>query len=67
MGETRNERLPMGQMGMNPLAAQASMRMPMLQRPNPSLAREAEDMALAQRRGIGSVPPVPGRKKGGRK
>lgn len=67
MGETKVERLPMGQMGINPLAAQATMRSPTPQRPNPALYREAENMALAQRGGIGSVPPVPGRKKGGRK
>ena len=53
----------MGQMGMNPAAAQATMRTPAPTRPNPLAGRAMEQAMLGQRMGIGSVPP---RKKGGR-
>lgn len=57
------ERIPMGQIGMNPAAMQAMSRSPAPMRPNPAAPRLAEQAALAQRQGIGSVPP---RKRGGR-
>lgn len=57
------ERIPMGMMGMNPAAMQSMARSPAPARPNPVAPRMAEQAALAQRPGIGSVPP---RKKGGR-
>lgn len=53
----------MGMMGMNPAAMQSMARAPAPARPNPVAPRMAEQAALAQRQGIGSVPP---RKKGGR-
>jgi len=57
------ERIPMGYVGMNPAAIQAGMRTPAPIRTNPTAPRLAEQAALAQRQGIGSVPP---RSKGGR-
>jgi hypothetical protein len=57
------ERIPMGSIGMNPAAMHAMSRLPATERPNPVAPRLAEQAALAQRGGIGSVPP---RKKGGR-
>jgi hypothetical protein len=63
MGEQLPERLPMGHMGMNPAAAQATMRTPSPARPNPRDSRAMEQAILSQRMGIGSVPP---RRNGGR-
>ena len=57
------DRIPMGMLGMNPAAMQAMSRAPAPNRPNPIAPRLAEQAALAQRQGIGSVPP---RKRGGR-
>ena len=57
------DRIPMGMLGMNPAAMQSMERNPAPLRPNPVAPRFAEQAALAQRQGIGSVPP---RKRGGR-
>lgn len=57
------ERIPMGMMGMNPAAMHAMSKSPAPISPNPAAPRMAEQAALAQRQGIGSVPP---RKRGGR-
>lgn len=53
----------MGHMGMNPAAAQATMRTPAPTRQNPAIARAMEQAMTNQRSGIGAVPP---HKKGGR-
>ena len=57
------ERIPMGYIGANPAALQAGARTPAPVRPNPVIPRMAEQAAVAQRQGIGAVPP---HKKGGR-
>lgn len=57
------ERIPMGIMGMNPAAMHAISKSPAPARPDPGMPRMAEQAALVQRQGIGSVPP---RKRGGR-
>lgn len=63
MGSGMPDRLPMEHMGMNPAAAQATMRTPAPTRPNPAMNQALQQAMLNQRGGIGSVPP---RKKGGR-
>ena len=55
--------IPMGYMGTNPAAAQSGARTPAPVRPNPVVPRMLEQAAVAQRQGIGAVPP---HKKGGR-
>lgn len=59
----QNGQIPMGYMGMSPAAVQAGSWTPAPMRPSPGAARVGEQAAVAQRMGIGAVPP---HKKGGR-